>query len=239
MITLYGFGSALGLVDLSPFVVKTDVMLRLAGLPYQLKADPGYMAKAPKKKVPFIDDDGQRVADSFFIGEYLKEKYQIDFDAWLGDEQKAIAHLIIKSLEENFYFCIVYSRWVPEQTWIEFKRHVFAKLPIMLKPIVPKIARKQVLSTLNKQGISRHNEQQVLAIFDHSLRHLSNLLGRQRYFMGGQICQLDIVAYAMLIQVAQSEMTSKFSTQLDQYPNLLDFCHRFELLLEQKQQAAA
>ena len=35
MITLYGAGPAFGLPDGSPYVMKTEAQLRMAGLPYQ------------------------------------------------------------------------------------------------------------------------------------------------------------------------------------------------------------
>ncbi len=61
MIRLYGFGSASGLPDFSPFVLKTMLLLRLAGLDYVV--DHSGLQRAPKGKLPYIDDDGVIVAD--------------------------------------------------------------------------------------------------------------------------------------------------------------------------------
>jgi glutathione S-transferase len=89
MITLYGFGPAFGLPDPSPFVMKAELLLKMAGLPY--KADTGGMRKAPKGKLPYIVDDGEAVGDSTFIRWHIEKKYQIDFDRGLTPEQRAIA----------------------------------------------------------------------------------------------------------------------------------------------------
>ena len=35
MITLYGFGTGFGLPEISPFVTKTEVQLKMADLPYR------------------------------------------------------------------------------------------------------------------------------------------------------------------------------------------------------------
>ncbi len=35
MITLYGFGPAMGLPEISPFVTKAHILLRMAGLSYE------------------------------------------------------------------------------------------------------------------------------------------------------------------------------------------------------------
>ena len=60
MITLYTFGPAFGLSDPSPFVTKAQTLLSMAGLPY--RTDTGGFRKAPKGKLPYIDDEGKRVA---------------------------------------------------------------------------------------------------------------------------------------------------------------------------------
>ncbi len=65
MITLYTFGPYFGLPDASPFVLKAMLLLKIAGLPFE-ESRSGF-AKAPKGKLPYIDDDGEKIADSTFI----------------------------------------------------------------------------------------------------------------------------------------------------------------------------
>jgi len=88
MITLYTFGPAFGLPDPSPFVTKGEVLLKMASLPYQ--TDPTGFRRAPKGKLPYIDDDGERIADSTFIRWHLEKKYGVDFERGLSVEQRAI-----------------------------------------------------------------------------------------------------------------------------------------------------
>ena len=61
MITLYTYGRQFGLPDPSPFVTKAELLLKLADLPY--KSDTDGLGKAPKGKLPYIDDGGERIAD--------------------------------------------------------------------------------------------------------------------------------------------------------------------------------
>ena len=105
MITLYTFGPYFGLPDTSPFVIKAMLLLKFAGLEYS--EDRGGFGKAPKGKLPYIDDDGLIVADSTFIRFHIEKKYGFDFDAGLAPEQRAVAWAAEKMCEEHLYFALV------------------------------------------------------------------------------------------------------------------------------------
>jgi len=119
MITLYTFGPAFGLPEPSPFVTKVEVLLKMAGLPY--RTDTAGFRQAPKGKLPYIDDDGERVADSTFIRWHLENKYRIDFEKGLSPEQRAVAWAFEKMAEDNLYWALVDARWVDDAN--------FAKVP--------------------------------------------------------------------------------------------------------------
>jgi hypothetical protein len=57
--------------------MKTETLLKMANLRY--RTDNSGFLRAPKGKLPYIDDDGEIVADSTFI----RKKYGIDFDPGL------------------------------------------------------------------------------------------------------------------------------------------------------------
>ena len=82
MITLYGFGAGFGLPEISPFVTKTEVQLKMAGLAYRKeKAIP---PASPKGQLPYIVDEAESIADSTFIRAHIEGKYGFDFDAPLS-----------------------------------------------------------------------------------------------------------------------------------------------------------
>ena len=99
MITLYGFSPNFGLSDPSPFVLKVEAYLKMAGLPYQKKYGLHYLKNSPKGKLPFIVDEQTTVADSQFIIEYLEQKNGQVLDGHLSAEEKALSYLIKKSLD--------------------------------------------------------------------------------------------------------------------------------------------
>lgn len=73
MIELLQFKPALGLMNLSPFCMKVEVFLRLAGLPYRcVDATP---LRSPKGKLPVLRDGGAVVCDSSAIVAHLQQRH--------------------------------------------------------------------------------------------------------------------------------------------------------------------
>lgn len=227
MIELYGFGARFGVQDLSPFVLKVDAFLRMTGIPFQSHNSFGFLKKSPKGKLPYIIDQGQVVADSGFIIRYLTETYAPDTDNHLTNQQKACAGMITRALDEQLYWCMVHARWIREDSWRQVKPEFFARMPWPVRVIAPLVARHRVRNALYYQGTGRHTEQEILQISDSILNDLSITLGQDTFFFGNTPGTLDAVVYSFLAQAVQSSLKNVLSEQIEQYPNLVQFCHRF------------
>ena len=129
MITLYSFGPGFGLPDPSPFVTKVEVLLKMAKLPY--RTDTTGFTKAPKGKLPYIEDDGVMVSDSTFIRWHIEQKYRIDFDQGLDASQKAIAWAFEKMVEDQLYWVMIDDRWMDDAN---FRRGPATQITITSHP---------------------------------------------------------------------------------------------------------
>ena len=89
--------------------MKMATCLRMAGLPFEL-VNSGDVMKAPKHKLPYIDDGGTIVADTGFIIDHLKARYGSPLDAALSPLERAQATAFQRLIEENLYWAVVQSR---------------------------------------------------------------------------------------------------------------------------------
>lgn len=226
MIKLYGFGRNLGLVDASPFVAKVHTFLKIADLPYETISGQSNMRKSPKGKLPFIEDDGRLISDSQDIITYLIEKYKLDLDSHLSTQEKAIAYLIAKSLDENLYWCLVWSRWQHEATWKVVKDSFFKGIPFPVSYIVPKILRKKVIKALKSQGTGRHSEKEIINITRQSFQALSDLLGENSYFFGEKISTFDAAASAFVSSFIKADIDNEVNSMAREFKNLVDYVER-------------
>jgi len=228
MIKLYSFGANFGVMDPSPFVVKVDAFMKMAQLPFEVIANADNLKKAPKGKLPFIADGDSTIADSQAILDHLTQQYQVSLDDHLTAKQQAQAYLLTKSLDENLYWCLVYSRWILEDTWPVTNNTFFGGLPWLLRLFVPGLIRKSVKKNLHGQGMGRHSQAEILAISDKSFAALSTLLADNAYFFGEQPSSFDATVYAILCQFISVDCTNQFNDRARSYQNLVQFCQRIE-----------
>jgi glutathione S-transferase len=199
MITLYSFGPGFGLPDPSPFVTKAETLLKMAKLPYRV--DTSGFNKAPKDKLPYIDDDGETIADSTFIRWHLDKKYKVDFDRGLSSEQRAIAWAFEKMLEEHLYWAVVHARWMDDANFAKGPAIFFRAIPAPVRPLLVGIIRRRLRRTLHGQGIGRHSPDEIVALGTRSVDATADYLGTKPFMMGAEPTGLDATAFAFVAGV--------------------------------------
>ena len=89
-------------VNGSPPCLKLETYLRMAEIPYEIDDSGGQTSK--KGKMPWIEYNGESIADSNFCIQFLKKEFRVDVDDHLSETERAIAHTILTTLEENTYW---------------------------------------------------------------------------------------------------------------------------------------
>src|SRR3978361_711969 len=141
MITLYGFGPGFGLPEKSPFVTKTEVQLKMAGLAYRKeKAMP---PKSPKGQLPYIVDDAESIADSTFLCAHIDGKCGFDVDAPLNLQARAHAWAFERMIEHHVYWGLVGARWVDGENFAKGPAPFFDAAPGHLRETVREDAQSR------------------------------------------------------------------------------------------------
>jgi glutathione S-transferase len=159
-IRLFQFPRMLGIPNLSPFCCKLETWLRIARIPYEVVDTPD-PRKRPKRKLPFIEDAGARIADTSLIVDHLVRTRGVDPDARLSDSQRAIALLVQRTLEEHYAFVLAYTHLVRPEG-LKHTRARFDALPAILRPLIGNIVRRRIKQILWQQGILRHSHEDIV-----------------------------------------------------------------------------
>ncbi len=227
MIKLYQFPPVFGR-NVSPFTLKLETWLRLAGLPYQVVAirNPG---QGPKGKLPFIeDDDGSFIADSSLIIEHLSRSRGIDLDAGLDGRQRAQALALQRLLEDHLYFVLVWSRWVDPEGWQSFGPALLGSIPPPFRQLAAVIVRKRIRSALYAQGLGRHQRHDIYAMGEADLAALAGLLGEQPYFVAARPTTIDATAYGVLANILLVPVESELKRSAATFANLVAWTEAME-----------
>lgn len=228
MIKLYQFAPAFGLPNASPFCMKLETYLRMAGLPFEL-VNSGDVLKAPKKKLPYIvEDDGAVVADSHFIIEHLKQRHGDPLDAGLSPQERAVATAFQRLFEENLYWAVVHTRWADEAGWALTRQAFFGALPPPLRWLLPPLARRGLLGQMRGQGMGRHRVDEIHAIGCRDVTAVADFLADKPFMLGEQPRSLDATAYAFLANLLWAPVDSPIQRHARQRPSLEAYCQRMK-----------
>jgi glutathione S-transferase len=195
MITLFTFGPAFGLPDSSPFVMKAETLLKMAGLEY--RTDKSGFGGAPKGKLPYMNDAGELIADSTFIRWHIEKKYGIDFDrrltlrsaAWPGPWRSC-------------------SRTISTGPWCSRAGSIRR-----ISPGARDLLRRSALADpahrapggaaqdpgyLSGQGFGRHTTAEIDRLAARGIESVASVLGDKPYLMGDEPCGADATVFAFV-----------------------------------------
>lgn len=224
MLTLFVSGPRFGLADASPFVVKALVLLKQSGLAFDTK--PANFPKAPRGKIPYIDDDGQVVGDTTLIRWHLEKKYGIDFDAGLTPRQRAIGWAFERVAEDHLYFAIVEGRWMVQENFEKGPRHFFGFAPAPLRPLIIAMVKRRVRQQLRGQGLGRHTRADIAALAGRDLSAISEQLGDNPWLLGGAPTGADATVWAMVTSALCPFFEMDVRREAERYPNLTAYRDR-------------
>lgn len=220
MIKLFGFGPGAGQPDLSPFVMKVMILLRMAGLPFEKIDGLAGARKAPRGKLPYIEDKGHVISDSRLIRRYLAEAYGADFTGGYDEESLMLGLLAERTLEESSYFIAVERRWIQPDGWAVMKQAAFGSMPMPVRLLIAPLIRRSVLAALKGQGTARLNDRENSAIFAENARAIASLLGNKSYLLGDRPCGSDATVLAFAVAATARAFPGPIRDAILAEPNL-------------------
>jgi glutathione S-transferase len=224
MIVLYGFGAGFGLPEISPFVTKTEIQLKMAGLAYRKQQ--ALPPSSPKGQLPYIDDDGERIADSGFIRAHIERKYGFDFDDGLNPRQRAQAWAFERMIEHHLYWALVGARWTDPENFAKGPAHFFDAAPEQHRARLREDAQSRVAANYRLSGLGRHPPEEAIDLIARSLSALSLSLAKNPYLMGERPCGTDATAFGAVAGILTPFFDSPLQRRTRQFANLNAYADR-------------
>ncbi|XP_044756704.1 failed axon connections isoform X1 [Coccinella septempunctata] len=209
VVYLYQFSRTPLLPSLSPYCLKVETWLRLAGIKYE-NVDHKLKYRSKKGQLPFVELNGEEIADSVIIIKELAARFNHDLDIALTAEQRNVAHAMISMIDNHLAWVVMWWRTkYPDQVLKGYKvnlQHALGtRIPNGILNFCFKFAfgRKwfQGSKKVKAQGIGVHSPEEINTFGQSDLKVLSDMLADKPFFFGDEPTTLDVVVFAHLAQI--------------------------------------
>lgn len=203
---MYQFSRTPLLPSMSPYCLKVETWLRLAGLKYE-NVDHKLKFRSKKGQLPFIELNGEEIADSAIIIKELAQRYGHDLDAALTPDQRNIAHATISMLENHLVWVVAWWRTkypdlVLKGYKVNLQHALNSRLPNGILNLLFKFTfGRKGAKKVKAQGMGVHSADEIHEFGMNDLKVLSDMLADKPFFFGDDPTTLDVVAFAHLAQI--------------------------------------
>jgi glutathione S-transferase len=184
------------------------------------------LRRAPKGKLPYIEDDGTIVADSTFIRLHLEERHGIDFDPGLGAAERGLAWAVEKMCEDHLYWAMVRWRWLDERNFAAGPAKFFDRAPAPVRPLAIRFVKGRVRRTLRAHGLGRHSDDELARLSARAIDGIAAQLDDKPYFMGPLPAGVDATIFAFVAGTLCPVFEMPMRRQMEQHANLVAYRDR-------------
>merc|ERR1712168_1776903 len=216
MVYLFQFTRSPQIPSISPFCLKLESWLKLHGIKYQ-NVDHKCKFRSRKGMLPFIELNGEEVADSNMIIETLAKKFEKEMPAQLSQDQKNVQHAMIAMVENHLHWTIVHWRSKDVDNTLKgyqlnLQTAIGSKAPASLLNFYFKYTFcRKGLKKVKAHGLGVHTAEEIEQFGKKDLQALSEMLGDKEFFFGDEPAMLDLVVYSHVAQLVMIEKDSPCS----------------------------
>lgn len=194
--------------EISPFCDKVRRILHVKGVAYEVREVPPSRTFTEVRRVnrigklPTIEDDGRRVADSTDIAYYLEGRFPEPPLLPKNPLERALVHVLEDWADESLYFYEMTMRlqWSPDSArWSRELLRADGRLGMAIAPyLVPHLVAQRTKA----QGVGRKPRDLVLRELDRHLGALDALLADGDWLVADALTIADIAVAAQVTAIA-------------------------------------
>lgn len=226
-IVLHQFAPMYGLPNPSPFCIKLETYLRLAGFAYTTATIKG-PPRSQTGKAPYIELDGQIICDSGLIIAHLESKFGNRLDGRLTLAERAQSLALQRMMEEHVYWAVVYARWVDPDKADHVRSYIrdVIGLPRWLLPLVAPMIQRQMRKALRAHGLGRHDAATIWRLGIDDVNALGHWLGNRSFGFGASAAVFDATLFAFIASIVHTPWDFPLKSHTLKHRNLVDHSAR-------------
>lgn len=194
--------------EISPFCDKVRRILRLKGVPYEIREIRALRSTIEIRRinrigrVPVLEVDGELIADSSEIARFLDERFP-DPPLWPADpRERAQCHLLEDWADESLYFYEMTMRLQWPASSGHWARELLRADGAWAQAIAPALVLRMVAQRTKAQGTGRKPHDLVLRELGRHLDTLDTLLDDRDWLASDALTIADIAVASQLSAIA-------------------------------------
>jgi len=223
IVYLYQFPRCPKLPNISPKCLKVETWLKLHGIKYE---NVNHNAKLRSKRglLPFVELNGEEIADSEIIIKSLAKTYNKDLDASLNQEQKNIQHAMLTMVDNHLHGA--FMMWATRNAdnllngyKLNLQQLMGMKIPAGILNFIFKHSYcRKGMAKAKASGFKGYTPEEVEEEGKKDLLVLKEMLGEQQFFFGDEPHSLDLVAFCHIAQIlnVESEVACPLRDYMDE-----------------------
>jgi len=223
VVVLHQFPRAKKAPNISPYCLKLETFLRVHKINYIVEEDNAL--NGPTKQAPWITFNGVNHGDSQGCIDLLAEKFNVDVNPGMSDEDKAVYESFRALIEDRLIPMMALERFF----WL--KCDDFKELtPPIFPSMIPSFMHNFVWNHIGKgtkktSPFGKLTHEELASKSLKVMKSLSQFLGSKRFFFGDQMTLLDIIVHGFTTQVYyMSPDSSKIKQNYETLQNMVDHC---------------
>jgi len=216
--------------NISPFSLKVETWLRLAGITYE-NVDIPIWLRSKEGMLPFVEYNGVEYNDSSFIIRNLTKLLKKEsINSSLSAEQKAVSRAFEQMMDNSMMWSFYYVRVLEHFDVMFTEKFLGFAFPWYVRLFMsPSIIRRQVLKRMKAHGIGRHPPNEIIGIGLDDLRSISTYLSSKQFLHGDTPTQVDAVLFGYLAQIIYVPLESPHQKLINsECRNLARYCDRIK-----------
>jgi isoprene-epoxide---glutathione S-transferase len=232
MIKVYRYLPGWTVPCISPYVTKVIYYMKMTGIPHEpvsqdlTKLD----QETPFGKLPKIDDNGETVADSTNIINYLKGKYGDKLDASLSPQAKGQMLAWNRLIDEHLYWvAVIQPRWRESANWEKYLRIIAGTddVPAPLRAFADDF-RFRILTEFMHGGWGRMPGDVLYQRARADIDAISGNLGGSKFMMGEHPTSIDAAVSSILRHIVDTPFVFDTKDYTASKPNLKAYLGRMK-----------
>lgn len=224
----------------SPFCLKLESWLRLAGLPYTLMEAHELQGSSKRALPRVISESGRTMEGLRRVMLHIRAEARTDPDAWLTTDERVFAQAVGHLYADWLVPAMVWLGWVQEESWPGL-RAVYLSQEGQTLPAAADPLRDHLSLRIGELALREDEREKVEELVLREIESLADFLGSKPFFFGDQPSSVDCTLFALLVISASAPETSPVAQFAQGSYRIGDYVRRMisRLYPETQSQAAA